>query len=91
MVNIKIPGPLRKLTGGKNIVQVDAHSVEEAIKELLKSYPGLKERITDENGNVREFLNIYVNEQDIRFMDNLQTKVKEGDVILLIPAIAGGA
>lgn len=70
---------------------MDAHSVEEAIKELLKSYPGLKERITDENGNVREFLNIYVNEQDIRFMDNLQTKVKEGDVILLIPAIAGGA
>ncbi|MEO0278191.1 MAG: MoaD/ThiS family protein [candidate division WOR-3 bacterium] len=70
---------------------MDAHSVEEAINELLKSYPGLKERITDENGNVREFLNIYVNEQDIRFMDNLQTKVKEGDVILLIPAIAGGA
>lgn len=70
---------------------MDAHSVEEAINELLKSYPGLKERITDENGNVREFLNIYVNEQDIRFMENLQTKVKEGDVILLIPAIAGGA
>lgn len=91
MVAIKIPGPLRKLTEGKDVITLEAQTVKEAIEKLLATYPELEKRIKDENGKIREFLNIYVNNEDIRFMNNLETALKDGDQIVLLPAIAGGS
>lgn len=90
-VIVRIPTPLRNLTKGKDEVQVNCKTVGEAIEELEKNYKGLKERICDESGNLRRFVNIYVNDEDIRFLNNLNTEIKDGDRISIIPAIAGGS
>ncbi len=87
---IRIPTPLRKLTNNEEIVEVDAATIGAAIVELQSRYPGIKERLMDENGEVRRFVNVYVNEEDIRFLQNQKTPLKEGDEISIIPAIAGG-
>ena len=88
---VRIPTPLRKLTEGKQEVPVDGKTVGEVLKNLERQYPGIKERIFDEGGSVRRFVNIYINEEDIRFLKNLESSVKEGDEISIVPAIAGGA
>jgi molybdopterin synthase sulfur carrier subunit len=90
-VTVRIPTPLRKLTDGKDEVASDGKSVGEVIDGLESQFPGLKERICDENGNLRRFVNIYLNDEDIRFSKNLQTEVSDGDELSIIPAIAGGA
>lgn len=90
MITIRIPTPLRKLTKEQELVQANGSNVAELIEDLDKSYPGLKERICDESGNVRRFVNIFVNDEDIRFLDDKATTVKEGDEISIVPAIAGG-
>jgi molybdopterin synthase sulfur carrier subunit len=87
---IRIPTPLRKLTNNEEVVEVMAGTIGEAITELQSRYPGIKERLVDDNGEVRRFVNVYVNEEDIRFLQNQQTPLKEGDEISIIPAIAGG-
>jgi molybdopterin synthase sulfur carrier subunit len=87
---VRIPTPLRKLTNNEEIVEVKPGTVGAAFDELQNRYPGIKERLLDETGAVRRFVNVYVNEEDIRFLDNQQTPVKEGDEISIIPAIAGG-
>jgi molybdopterin synthase sulfur carrier subunit len=87
---IRIPTPLRKLTNNEELVEVNADTVGAAITELQTRYPGIQERILDENGTVRRFVNVYVNEEDIRFQQNLDTPLKEGDEMSIIPAIAGG-
>ena len=87
---VRIPTPLRKLTNNEEIVEVSASTVGDAIVELQRRYPGIKERLLDENGAVRRFVNVYVNEEDIRFLQNQETPVKSGDEISIIPAIAGG-
>ncbi len=87
---VRIPTPLRKLTNDEEIVEVDAVTVAEAIAELQTRFPGFKERLLDETGAVRRFVNVYVNEEDIRFLQNQDTKIKSGDEISIIPAIAGG-
>jgi molybdopterin synthase sulfur carrier subunit len=87
---VRIPTPLRKLTNDAEIVEVDAATVGAAILELQTKYPGIKERLMDDNGEVRRFVNVYVNEEDIRFLQNQQTPLKDGDEISIIPAIAGG-
>jgi molybdopterin synthase sulfur carrier subunit len=89
-VIVRIPTPLRNITNGKDEVIVNGKTVEEALNELEKNYKGLKERLFDESGNLRRFVNIYVNDEDIRFINNLNTPVKDGDRISIIPAIAGG-
>ncbi|MCC6234379.1 MAG: MoaD/ThiS family protein [Verrucomicrobiales bacterium] len=89
-VKVRIPTPLRKLTHNEELVQVDASTVGAAITELQSRYPGIKERLLDEQGAVRRFVNVYVNEEDIRFLQNQQTPIKDGDEISIIPAIAGG-
>ena len=89
-VNVRIPTPLRKLTHDEEIVQVAATTVGGAIAELQTRYPGIKERLTDEAGGGRRFVNVYVNEEDIRFLQNQETALKDGDEISIIPAIAGG-
>ena len=88
--NVRIPTPLRKLTNNEEVVEIKATTIGEAIVELQSKYPGIKERLVDEKGEVRRFVNVYVNEEDIRFLKNQQTPLKDGDEISIIPAIAGG-
>lgn len=89
-VKVIIPTPLQKLTGSKADVEAKGSNVRELIDDLEKSFPGLKERICDETGKIRRFINIYVNEEDIRFLEQDNTPIKDGDEISIIPAIAGG-
>ncbi len=90
MPTILIPNPLRKLTNDLDTVSAAGGTVGELIENLDKAYPGLKERICDEAGSVRRFVNIYVNGEDIRFLEEKATPVTEADEISIVPAIAGG-
>src|SRR5439155_15638827 len=87
---IRIPTPLRKLTNDLDLVHADGSTIAEILADLDKHYPGLKERICDENGDVRRFVNIFLNDEDIRFLDDKTTAVNERDEISIVPAIAGG-
>ena len=87
---VRIPTPLRKLTNSEELVEVNAGTVGEVIVELQNRFPGIQERLVDEKGEVRRFVNVYVNEEDIRFLKNQETPLKDGDEISIIPAIAGG-
>jgi len=87
---VRIPTPLRKLTNNEEVVEVSAATIGDAFLELQTRYPGIKERLLDDSGSVRRFVNVYVNEEDIRFLQNQQTALKDGDEISIIPAIAGG-
>lgn len=88
-VTVKIPVPLQRLTQGKAEVEGAAGTIISLINDLDGKYPGLGERIS-ENGKLRRFVNIYVNEEDVRFMNNEETMVKDGDEVSIVPAIAGG-
>jgi molybdopterin synthase sulfur carrier subunit len=87
---VRIPTPLRKLTGEEELVEVNADTIGGVLAELQARFPGIQERLVDERGEVRRFVNVYVNGEDIRFLENQQTSLKEGDEISIIPAIAGG-
>ncbi len=89
-INVRIPTPLRKLTNNKSEVTADGTNIVELINDLEKKYPGIKNRICEENGEVRRFINIYKNEEDIRFLQGKETPVSDRDEISIIPAIAGG-
>jgi molybdopterin converting factor small subunit len=86
---VRIPTPLRTLTGGADEVSAEGATVRAVLDDLEKKYPGIKERLLDEKG-VRRFVNIYLGEDDIRFLSGLDTEVKSGDQISVVPAIAGG-
>ena len=88
--NVRIPTPLRKLTNNEELVEVNGSTVGEIIGELQTRYPGFQERLLDEKGQIRRFVNIYVNEEDVRFLKNQDTPLNEGDEVSIIPAIAGG-
>ena len=88
-VTVRIPTPLRTLTQGKDEVDALAGTVREIIDALEQAHPGIKDRLCDDKG-VRRFVNIYANEEDIRFLDNLDTKIKDGESVSIVPAIAGG-
>ncbi|MBK8236366.1 MAG: MoaD/ThiS family protein [Nannocystaceae bacterium] len=90
MAQVRIPTPLRKFTQGKEEVTVAGSNVRELLGNLESAYPGIKERICDEAGAVRRFVNVFVADEDIRFLDNLDTAVKDSDEVSIIPAIAGG-
>jgi len=90
MPEVRIPTPLRKLTGEQEIVTTAGSTVGEILANLDKTYPGLGERICDEQGNVRRFVNIFLNDEDIRFLENTSTAVKDSDELSIVPAIAGG-
>lgn len=87
---VRIPTPLRKLTNNEELVEVNAATIGAAIEELQARFPGIAERLVDDKGDVRRFVNVYVNEEDIRFLKNKETPLKDGDEISIIPAIAGG-
>lgn len=88
-VNVRIPTPLRTLTNGQEAVAVAGTTVGEVIDNLETAHPGIKERLVDDKG-VRRFVNLYLGDEDIRFLDGLQTAVKAGDELSIVPAIAGG-
>ena len=87
---VRIPTPLQKLTKDQPEVKAVARNIKELITDLEKNFPGLKERLCDEKGRIRRFINIYVNEEDIRFLEQDETALKDGDEVSIIPAIAGG-
>lgn len=90
-IKVRIPQPLQKLTQGKEQVEVSGSDVKSVIEGLDKSFPGIKDRICDETGKIRRFINVYINEEDVRFLQGDATPIKEGDEVSIIPAIAGGA
>ena len=90
MATIRIPTPLRKLTNEQELVQAGGSNVGELIADLEKQFPGIKERICDDKGNIRRFVNVFVNDEDVRFLDEQATPVKETDEVSIVPAIAGG-
>ena len=89
-INVRIPTPLRKMTQNKDTVQAAGPTISALVDDLEKQYPGLKERLCDDRGELRRFVNIYLNDEDIRFAQGKATAVKDGDEISIIPAIAGG-
>lgn len=89
-VHVRVPTPLRRFTGGAEEVSAKGGTVAALVDDLEKNHPGIKERICDDEGKVRRFVNIFVNGDDIRFLDNLNTVLQDGDEVSIVPAIAGG-
>ena len=89
-VSVRIPTPLRKFTNGQSDVEIEGESVGEVIDNLEASHNGIKEKLIDESGSIRRFVNVYLNEEDIRFLEGADTEVKDGDSVTIVPAIAGG-
>ena len=90
MANVRIPTPLRKLTDGKEEVRAAGATVRAVLEDLDRQHPGVRARLFDDAGSVRKFINVFANEEDIRFLQNLDTPVKDSDEISIVPAIAGG-
>jgi molybdopterin synthase sulfur carrier subunit len=88
---VRIPTPLRSITKGAGEAHAKGETVADLIQDLERQHPGLRERIVDEGGEVRRFINIYVNEEDIRFLKGKETSLKDGDEVSIVPAIAGGS
>lgn len=86
---VRVPTILRTYTGGEKVVTAEGSSLETVIKDLDANYPGIGERLLDESG-LRRFVNVYVNDEDVRFLDGLSTPVSENDSITILPAVAGG-
>ncbi len=89
-VNVLIPTPLRKYTNDQEMVSAEAGNIASMVTDLERQFPGIGARITDEQGEVRRFVNVYVNEEDIRFLQGKDTELTDGDNISIVPAIAGG-
>jgi len=89
-ITVRIPTPLRKLTDGADEASVDAANVGAMVDALEAAHPGMRERLCDEAGEIRRFVNIYVNDEDVRFLDGRNTALKDGDQVSIVPAIAGG-
>jgi MoaD family protein len=88
-IRIQIPTPMRQHTDGKATVEASGATVQSVFDDLARQFPGITQRIFD-NGQVRRFVNVYLNDEDIRYLDNLNTAVKDGDELAIIPAVAGG-
>jgi sulfur-carrier protein len=89
-VEVRIPTILRTYTGGEKAVSADGSTLAEVVESLEANHPGIKERLV-ENGDLRRFVNVYVNDEDVRFTGGLETKVDDGDQVVVLPAVAGGA
>ena len=90
-VKLRIPTPLRRLAGGTSELTVDGSTVSQVLDNLEKEHPGFHERLFDERGEVRRFVNIYVGGEDIRFLKGVDTPLKDGEEVSIVPAVAGGA
>lgn len=89
-VTVRIPTQLRPLTGGQGEIELEAGSVGEAITALDATFPGIGERLLDETGQLRRFVNIFVADEDVRFLEGLETPLKDGQTLSVVPAVAGG-
>ena len=89
-VSVRIPTPLRKVTNGEDKADAEGNTVSAIIASLDSQFPGIKSRLCDDNGKLRSFVNIYINGEDIRFMDGVESGVDAGDEISIVPAVAGG-
>lgn len=90
-VTVRIPTPLRTATGGASTVDVDGSTVGEVLRELDEAHPGIAERLLDDGGQIRRFVNVFVDDEDVRFAQGLDTPVEDGTTVSIIPAVAGGA
>jgi molybdopterin synthase sulfur carrier subunit len=90
-VTVKIPTPLRALTGDRDKVDAEGATLSALVDELEGSFPGMRERLCDEDGGLRRFVNVYVNGEDVRFLQGLDTALGDGDEVSIVPAVAGGA
>ena len=89
-VMVRIPTPLRRMTNGKDKVEVESDNLGDLVEKLNSEFPGFRDRLVDEEGELRYFVNIYLNGEDVRFMDGLNTSTSSGDEISIVPAVAGG-
>jgi sulfur-carrier protein len=89
-IRVRVPTPLRRFTAGSDEVTANGESIRAVIDDLEQRHPGMRERLLDEKGDLRRFVNIYLNGNDIRFLNQLSSQVKDGDDISIVPAIAGG-
>ena len=89
-VSVRVPTILRPYTKGESAVQAEGATLSEVLESLDTSYPGIKARVLDESGELRRFVNVYVDDDDVRFADGLQTTIKDGGQVSIIPAVAGG-
>ena len=89
-VIVRIPTTLRPLSGGASTVEVDAGALADVIKALDAAHPGFQDRLLDEEGNLRRFVNVFVDDDDVRYLDGLATEVPDGQTVSIIPAVAGG-
>jgi MoaD family protein len=89
-VEVRIPTVFRKFTGGESIVEVEAGSISSVIDQLDAKFPGMKEQLLTETGELHRFVNVYVNDEDARYLEKLDTKVSEGETVAILPSVAGG-
>ncbi len=87
---VRIPTPLRRVTNGQDKVEIDGDTLGQIIEAMDSSYPGFKDRLVDEDGEIRYFVNIYLNGEDVRFLQGMETTTKTGDELSIVPAVAGG-
>jgi MoaD family protein len=89
-VEVRIPTVFRKFTGGEPVVELEAGTISDLIDQLEARYPGLKEQLLTEEGELHRFVNVYVNDEDARYLEKLETKVAEGETVAILPSVAGG-
>ena len=89
-VDVRIPTPLRRVTGGQEKASVEGDTLSKVINSLETQFPGIKERLCDEAGELRHFVNVYINGEDVRFLDGMETSIATGDELSIVPAVAGG-
>src|SRR5580765_9080470 len=90
-VDVRVPTVLRRHTGGERVVQADGSTVGAVLDSLMQQFPGLKEELLNDDGQIRQFVNIYVNDEDIRYLNRLDTAIGDGDSVAILPAVAGGS
>lgn len=89
-ISVRIPTPLRRLTNGQDKVALTSTNIKNMVDDLEEHFPGMKKRLCDDEGNLRNFVNVYINGEDVRFLNGIDTALKDGDEISLVPAVAGG-
>jgi MoaD family protein len=89
-VEVRIPTVFRKFTGGESVVELEAGTISDLIDQLEARFPGLKEQLLTEEGELHRFVNVYVNDEDARYLEKLETKVAEGETVAILPSVAGG-
>ncbi len=90
-VSVRIPTPLRSLTSGQDVVEAAGETLQQIVLDLERQFPGIGDRVIDEDGEIRRFVNLFVNGEDVRFLDGLHTAIAQGDEVSIVPAVAGGA